>query len=628
MQNLPILLPTPRNIQLSEGVCTLSKENNIILLNLDYAQAGLFSAARLRDALKAFTKTEMQINASHLSDTKNVAATLRVAEHFPIKRQGYHLKVTPQGIEIEAVDEAGLFYGCCTLIQLTQYYSPAFNPLSEMPRGNLPCMEISDAPDFPNRGVLLDISRDKVPTMNTLLDLVDLLASWKINQLQLYTEHTFAYLQHPEVWAEASPFTGEEIMRLDAYCRERFIELVPNQNSFGHMERWLKIPRYTPLAETQQGFEFPWGPSETPYFSLCPLDPGSLILLQSLYDELLPHFSSRQFNVGCDETFDLGQGRSKTECARLGTGRVYLDFLLIIYKEVKTRGFQMQFWGDIIMAHPELVPELPEDSIALEWGYEADHPFDEHGAKFAQAGLSFYVCPGTSAWNSIAGRTENCLANLANAAQNGIRHGADGYLVTDWGDNGHWQALPISYLGFAAGAAYSWCFQSNRELDIQAVLNHYAFWDLSQTMGKLAYTLGNIYRLVGVETPNESELFYILQNSIDKWNKHLNPEKAILAFQHALNTIDQAGELLPQINLLREDNEILRREFDLTVALLKHACMRGLYGYGATKYSKSFLANDLDQIVDEYREIWLLRNRPGGLEDSLARFTETKTAYR
>ena len=97
---------------------------------------------------------------------------------------------------------------------------------------------------------------------------------------------------------------------------------------------------------------------------------------RSLFDELLPHFTSKQFNVGCDETFDLGQGRSKEECERRGTERVYLDYLLQIHNEVAERGYTMQFWGDIIVQRPDLVPELPRDSIALEWGYEADHPFD------------------------------------------------------------------------------------------------------------------------------------------------------------------------------------------------------------------------------------------------------------
>ena len=116
----------------------------------------------------------------------------------------------------------------------------------------LPLLEIDDYPDFPARGVMLDVSRDKVPTMETVYGLVDWLAGLKINQFQLYTEHTFAYRQHPKVWAEATPFTSEDILALDAYCRERFIELVPNQNSFGHMHRWLKHPKYGHLAETHE----------------------------------------------------------------------------------------------------------------------------------------------------------------------------------------------------------------------------------------------------------------------------------------------------------------------------------------------------------------------------------------
>src|SRR5580698_406851 len=99
--------------------------------------------------------------------------------------QGYRLSVTPTDITISASTPAGQFYGEATLSQLQQQF-PRF----------LPCLEIEDYPDFPVRGVMLDISRDKVPTMQTLFDLVDLLAGWKINQLQLYTEHTFAYSQH------------------------------------------------------------------------------------------------------------------------------------------------------------------------------------------------------------------------------------------------------------------------------------------------------------------------------------------------------------------------------------------------------------------------------------------------
>ncbi len=625
MPNMPCLLPAPRSLLLTGGMCNLA-DLGIIWLQAEHPQLLLSSAERLQSAILLVFTSGPQIYAGQISELDAGSIILRMVTNSQMMPQGYHLQVTPRTILIEASTEAGIFYACCTLIQLIQLYTrqPLYD--LEVPPGALPCLEITDWPDYPNRGVMLDISRDKVPSMETILNLTEMLASWKINQLQLYTEHTFAYQQHPQVWAEASPFTGEEIMRLDDFCRARYIELVPNQNSFGHLEHWLRLPHYKPLAEAPDGFDFPWGHQDGP-FSLCPLDEGSLDLLSGLYDELLPHFTSLQFNIGCDETFDLGQGRSKAECERLGTGRVYLDFLLKIHELVEKHGHRMQFWGDIIMAHPELVPELPKDCLALEWGYEADHPFDEHGAKFAQAGLPFYVCPGTSSWNSIAGRTDNSLGNLANAAQNGLKYGASGYLVTDWGDNGHWQTLPVSYLGFAAGAAYSWCFEANQRLDTPQALDLYAFQDTGAAMGKLAYDLGNVYRQVGIEPPNSSALFIVLQHPVEEWKAYMDTDTAIRAFRKAQGAIDQANHGLSQCTPQAGDRQVLLREFKQTIALLNHACMRALFIYRSGNYTAKSLSNDLDAIVEEFRQVWLLRDRPGGLEDSLSYFSKTQNTY-
>jgi len=625
MPNTPVFLPNPRQLKFTGEFYTIH-DKSLILLDTDHPQTLLFSALRLSDAVIANHNLHMEIYASHAFQPENIGISLRLDPQLNIKPQGYSLKITPTGISIESRDEPGLFYACCTLIQLLQYYSFTPDKNDGMLIQSLPCLEIQDWPDFLYRGVMLDISRDKVPKMETIFSLVDLLASWKINQLQLYTEHTFAYQMHPEVWSEASPFTGEEILKLDAFCRERFIELVPNQNSFGHMEPWLKLPRYKHLAEAPGGFDILWEHHDEP-FSLCPLNPGSLAFLSSLYDELLPHFSSRQFNIGCDETFDLGLGRSKAECERVGTGRVYLDFLLKIYHEVIKRGLRTQFWGDMIMTYQDLINELPIDTIALEWGYEANHPFDDHGEKYAQAGLDFYVCPGTSAWNSIAGRTDNCLQNLSNAAINGIKHGAVGYLITDWGDNGHWQALPVSYLGLAAGAAYAWSFQTNRDVDIRDPLNRYVFLDPMGAMGNIAYDLGNVYHEIGIEPENESALFNILQKPISEWRDLLEPESAIRSLHHTLNVIDQVSKKESKISSLRPDKELLEREFTLTIALLRHACMRGIYGFGSPEYSPKYLTDDLGKIITEYQLVWSLRNRPGGLKHSLAYFIPVKNDY-
>src|SRR5205807_1993803 len=111
-------------------------------------------------------------------------------------------------------------------------------------------------------------------------------------------------------------------------------------------------------------------------------------------------------------------------------------------------------------------------------------PFDERCGALARAGLTFYVCPGTSSWCSFAGRTDNALSNLRGAAQAGQRHGAKGYLITDWGDGGHRQYLPASYIPFLYGAAVSWCSTANRDIDVACTASALAFGDSSGDAGR------------------------------------------------------------------------------------------------------------------------------------------------
>lgn len=614
--NNPNLLPLPRSLTLNEGVHVLQPGQHIVL-QTDPALPLLSCGRRLQQAVREHTGMQWAITATAAGTPAAIGATLQLDPTSSTHDQGYVLAITPEQLTIAARTAAGIFYGVCTLIQLIQQYGR-----------NIPCLEITDAPDFEVRGVMLDISRDKVPTMQTLFDLVDLLASWKINQFQLYTEHTFAYRNHPDVWADASPMTGEEILALDAFCRERYIELVPNQNSFGHMHRWLIHERYADLAETHGTFDTPWGSSMQGPFSLSPIDPGSIKLVRGLFDELLPHFSSRMFNVGCDETVDVGQGRSRQIVQEQGEGRVYLDYLLKVYDEVKARGRTMQFWGDIIVQHPELIPELPKDVIALEWGYEGDHPFATTCPHYGASGLTFYVCPGTSSWCSIGGRTANALANVRNAAECGRANGAAGYLITDWGDRGHWQMLPVSYLGFAAGAAYAWAWDTNNDLDVAQAISLHAFRDATGAMGRVAYDLGNVYSLPGIATHNGSALFWILQIPFDQLSARPWPEPRY--WREALAAIDQAMQPLNAAHINRPDADLILQEYQFTARLLRHACRRGLLAFD-TLEERDELQRELDQdmleIIREYERLWLARNRRGGLADSVARLQQARADY-
>jgi hypothetical protein len=410
--------------------------------------------------------------------------------------QAFRLSVSPEGIAVAGGGDAGRLYAVQALRQLLVYSGDA----GDEDDAALPCGRLEDWPDLSDRGYMLDVSRNRVPTWEQLLELLDFLMLLRYNHLELYLEHTFAYSAHREVWEGWSPLSAEEIRRLDAEAASRGIELVPNQNSFGHMTRWLEHASYRRLAECPDGFTDPWGGRRDYPFSLAPLAEGVDEFLAGLYDELLPNFSSRRFNVGLDETFDLGQGRSAdavaAEAARLAEaagsadhegsapsrasgapssdetaaelhaaarGRIYLDFLRRVHGLVTAREHRMLFWADIIQNHPELVPELPEGVLAVEWGYDADHDFDTRCRRLAEAGVDFMVAPGTSLWNSVGGRYHTATVNIRRAVHAALRHGGRGMLITDWGDNGHIPPPVLATPALAFAGALSWHFHAEGE---------------------------------------------------------------------------------------------------------------------------------------------------------------------
>jgi hypothetical protein len=281
---------------------------------------------------------------------------------------------------------------------------------------------------------------------------------------------------------------------------------VPNQNSFGHLRCFLEDPRLKKLAEIPKPYAAEMNDFLRRPTTLAPNHPGTLPFLRGLYDELLPNFSSQFFNIGGDETWDLGKGQSKKQCVAKGKGRVYLNFLKQLHREITARDRKMMFWGDIILKYPALIRELPKDVVALNWGYEADHPFEAEAAQFAKAKIRFYVCPGTSTWQTMIGKHDNALANLRTAAKAGKKHGAGGYLITEWGDGGHPQPLAVSWPLFAAGAALAWNSKSLNETVLAAVLNRDIFEDASGKVAQAGLKLGFAHQKLGVSAVNETPL--------------------------------------------------------------------------------------------------------------------------
>lgn len=564
------------------------------------------------------------------------------ADRDPLGNEGHRITVGPRGVTIEASTLIGWVRGARTLAQWIEMHRVA--PIQGL--------RTESRPDFPNRGLMLDISRNRVPRMRELERLVEHMAELGLGQLQLYTEHTFAYRGHEKVWRSWSPMEPDEIRHLDAYARDRCIELVPNQNSFGHFHRWLIHQPYRQLAECPDGIDHPFSRQPEP-FGLCPTDPGSLELLDDLYSQLLPCFESGLFNVGLDETLDLGCCRSRESCEARGTERVYLDFLHQVHEKVVHHGRRLMFWGDIILKRPELIDQLPEDAIALEWGYEPDHPFAEDCARFAASGRDFYVCPGTGSWSSFGGRLPEAVYNLASAARHGRRHGAAGYLVTDWGDHGHLQPPCTAWPGLVAGAAFAWNAELAEDPDtlpLRRLLARHGVGPriggsdgelaqpLADALADVLVQLGEVHGLTGARSLNGSALFYTLHFAELPADERRAEGMSVDHLDRTLEALDGLAERCAVVEGIDngegvEEADLLVDELEWVVDVLRFAARfaRGRLELGPDRPPSELpaalrqdLLARLDGLAERLPPLWLARSRPGGLGRSIERLLEVR----
>lgn len=442
----PLFIPQPHSIAERDGVFALDAATRILIPPGADARLA-FAASDLRLAVEDSVGLRLPIEPSTETEPRNSVIFIltsppptpsprapgwRGADEARVVADSYALDITPAGVTVCASGEAGLFYGAQTLIQALRTAGRA-----------LPALSIQDRPALAERGVMLDVTRGRVPRLASLKRLATQLARLKINQLQLYTEHTFHFSRHAAFAESVGALTGEEMRALDAHCRLLHIELVPNLQSFGHHRTLLSLPEYGHLDEV--GWRW----------TLTPARKETYDLLAEMYDEMLPNFTSPQLNVDCDETWDHGLGQSAALAQARGRGQLYLDHVLRLRGLAAQHEKRLQMWADILHEHPELIAAVPDDITLLDWRYEDDPAYPTVDA-IAQQGRRFLVCPGTSAWNTVFPRLDNAISNIRGFTLAGARAGAVGQLNTDWGDYGHYQAPSNSVYLYAWGAETAW----------------------------------------------------------------------------------------------------------------------------------------------------------------------------
>ena len=440
------IIPTPQQVETTEGHFVWDEN---VVLTYDA------SDAEISQIVTTFRNDLNQISGKTVRFSRGVIKGKQFIElvktdHLGVSEnedQAYRLTVSPNFIRMEATTNTGLFYAMQSLKQLYRY-----SFLTNKGKIIIPCSTITDWPNFKIRAWQDDISRGPIVTVDYLKRLIPQMAECKLNAFSLYTEHTFKTKCHPDI-APTDAFTAEEIKELEEFCRPYHIQIIGNQQCFGHFEEILCNPFYSHLADTK--------------WNLNPATEETYKFLEDHLREVVRAYKSPYFNINCDETEALGQGFAKAYVDSVGAETVYYQHINRVNRMLRPYRKRVMMWGDIADQHPEILNNLDKDIFLIAWSYVGIDSFDEFLQPYVKSDRNFFVAPGVSLSERVWPKHYEFRKNIANLCRDGYKNGALGVINTCWDDFG--ESLTNSALyGLTYGAEMSWNATSPQERDTDA----------------------------------------------------------------------------------------------------------------------------------------------------------------
>jgi len=624
------IIPAPKSLTATGESFRLTRDARIVLAE-PKSEDERFAAQDFADDVRETAGVNLrvgtgggkgQILVGTLDSPRVRAAVEKAGVSVPqnLDEEGYLLAASANGVVVAGQSAAGTFYGLQTLKQLVR---------GEGEAAFVQGVKIADWPSMRWRALSDDISRGPVPTVEYVKRQLRTEAMFKMNMHSLYMEHVLQYASHPLIAPEGGALTPAEIRELVAYARRYHVELVPEQQTFGHMHKALELEEYNDLAEV------PYGDV------LSPQQEGTYKLVSDLYRELDELFPGKFFHIGEDETFELGQGQSRDEVKARGLGPVYFDHLKRVHELLQPYKRRLMFWGDIALNHPDLLPGVPRDMIAMNWDYSPRQSYEARIGLFKKAGLDQFVCPGVWSWNQIFPNEDSAAVNITNFVRDGQKAGVLGVMNTEWDDDGE-SLFETAWYGVVLGAAASW---QTAPLD-QARFDRDFDWAFFRHEGdgfaRATHSLGGVNTLLGISSSDQlfwrdpftddfqdavarklEEKTRQLRLAVERAEETLLRERAQAhRNQQTLDAMRFAAERFDHMGRRMQVMEKFSGDYwDAYLNLGDKRRARALRRYTGGVYNAlREMAEELSQLRESYREQWLRENRSFWLESVLARY--------
>ena len=435
------LVPYPAEVCLGERDFDLGERLTVRICSGD--EEDFFAASTLTDELIG-VRTDVKESRSGIERSVTLtrpglcrAADERLAQAGlapDSDPEGYVLLADERGVIVSAATAAGVFYGVQTLRQLVYPSDGGYR---------IRAVAVRDVPAMRYRWQQDDWSRGPIPTLEYAKKQIRILSEYKINGYCIYAENLFRSELHPAINPYGGTIAPEQIAELVDYAKRYHVEIVPQQQTFGHLHYVLRQERYAALGE-KHGSQI-----------LSPSEPEAYDFIGDYLSEIVPVFSSEFIHIGCDETFELGRGKSKELVARSSHADVYMGHLRRVAALPALQGKKLLFWGEIAVEHPDKLDLLPAAGIAVAWDYLPRENYDRFLKPYADRGIPTFIAPSAFYGGRVFPDYLAHLENIRNFVRDGQKYGSEGMLNTSWDDLGE-DLFDMGWYGVVFAAACSW----------------------------------------------------------------------------------------------------------------------------------------------------------------------------
>ncbi|PIQ09311.1 MAG: hypothetical protein COW71_07225 [Ignavibacteriales bacterium CG18_big_fil_WC_8_21_14_2_50_31_20] len=430
-----MIIPTPQIIKLTNGTIKLTEEISIVIKNKKLN----FIANQIVESLKnSFNINGKISNTDGLIYLNIVESLANIEVDKNLYNQAYNLLITNNKIEINATTEKGLFYGAMSLIQLIEHNSTR----------EIQTLEVYDWPNMELRGISDDISRGQVSNLQNFKRIIYFISRYKMNVFMPYLEDMLQLKSYPSIGKNRGALSNKEVKEIVAYASERYVEVIPIFQTLGHFENILTSREFVDYAE------FPGAAS------LAVTEAKTYVFLENMLKEVFALFPSEYINIGADESYDVGYGKSKTLTKKVGSAKVHTEHYKKIFQFCKANNKKVLMYGDVILNHTDILNLIPKDVIIVDWHYGATKKYISTDI-FKNAGFEFIVSPSVWNFRTTFPTYQIALPNIKTIIHDGLLNGSKGMINSNWGDYGAETFKEFVLFGYAWSAQCSWNYEDS-----------------------------------------------------------------------------------------------------------------------------------------------------------------------